>query len=470
MDIEAPLSFGQLYSWREIDAYPEDCKHEANLPATWDLRGSTLAQAQAALSRLIHRHESLRTTYSLRDGVPVQLVHAEVAAPVEVVERVVTGPADADASTESLLGIPFPMTGELCWRAVLVTSGGAPMFVSLSFSHLILDVWSVLELEQQFRAELGSVGAESSGSVGAESSGPVGAESSGPFGPMPRELASQQRQESAAGRRAASERYWRGVLSEQVHDRLPAPGDGLRQHRIQATLHSHRLGVLAAQVAREQGVTAPAVLMGLMAAGLSEHLGTERVIMNLMSSNRFAAEHRHVVTTMNQLIPVVVRVDHGVSLAEHVTRLHWAAAKAYRYSSYDLDRVLAIAAETGVGGGFTSLFRCWFNYLQLDAEPPEAGRDTPAELIWTPVARQHGQPFDVRVTLRAGRTSVALRTDPHVIPANALTGMLRMLSLGVERAATNPSSTLQDLWSCRDAAVSASLFPADAPALAVAAG
>ena len=462
MVIEAPLSFGQLYSWREIDAYPEDCKHEANLPATWDLRGSTLAQAQAALSRLVRRHDSLRTTYSLRDGVPVQLVQADVPAPVEVVERVVTGPADADASTESLLGMPFPMTGELCWRAVLVTSGGAPMFVSLSFSHLILDVWSVLELERQFRAELAS--------ASAESGGPVGAESGGPFGPMPRELAAQQRQESAAGRRAASERYWRGVLPEQVDDRLPAPGDGVRQHRIQATLHSHRLGVLAAQVAREQGVTAPAVLMGLMAAGLSEHLGTERVVMSLMSSNRFAAEHRHVVTTMNQLIPVVVTVDHGASLAEHVTRLHWAAAKAYRYSSYDLDRVLAIAAETGVGEGFTSLFRCWFNYLQLDAEPPEAGRDTPAELIWTPVARQHGQPFDVRVTLRGGRTSVALRTDPHIVPANALTGMLRMLSLGVERAAADPSSALRDLWNCRGADVPASLFPADAPALAIAAG
>jgi hypothetical protein len=217
-------------------------------------------------------------------------------------------------------------------------------------------------------------------------------------------------------------------------------------------------------------VTVPAVLMGLMAAALSEHLDTERVTMSLMSSNRFAAEHRQVVSTMNQLIPLAVNVNHGASLAEHVTRLHWAAAKAYRYSSYDLDRVLAIAAETGGGEGFTRLFRCWFNYLQLDAEPPDASQDAPAELIWTPLARQHGQPFDVRVTLRGGRTSVALRTDPQLIPATALTGMLRLLSLGVERAAADPASTLQDLWSHRGTAVPASLFPADASALAVAAG
>jgi hypothetical protein len=211
--------------------------------------------------------------------------------------------------------------------------------------------------------------------------------------------------------------------------------------------------------------------MGLLAAALSDHLGDERIAMSLMSSNRFAAEHRHVVTTMNQLIPVVVTVDHGAALAEHVTRLHWAAAKAYRYSSYDLDRVLAIAAETDGGGshgGFNSLFRCWFNYLQLDAEPLGPGQDTPAELVWTPLARQHGQPFDVRVTVRAGRTSVALRADPQLIPASALTGMLRVLALGVERAAVEPASTSQDLWNRRGDALPAPLFPVETPALTAA--
>jgi len=382
--------------------------------------------------------------------VPVQQVHATVPAPVEVVDRVVTGAEDADRSTEDLLRHGFAMTGQLCWRAVLVTSGGAPMFLSLSFSHLILDVWSVLELQAQFEAALGSA----CGEPGL------------PAGATPRELAGQQRQESAAGRRAGAERYWRKLLSEQAGDRLPAPASGVRQHRIQATLHSHRLGVLAAQAAREHGVTAPAVLMGLLAAALAEHLDEDRITVSLMSSNRFAAEHRHVVSTMNQLIPVLIPVDHGASLAEHVTRSHWAAAKAYRHSSYDLDRILAVAAETGSGTGFTSLFRCWFNYLHLDAEPPGAGQDTPAELVWTPLARQHGQPFDVRVTLRAGRTSVAVRADPQLLPAGALSGMLRVLSLGVERVATDPASTLAELWNRRDEPLPVALFPAEPPALA----
>ncbi|MEO6501008.1 MAG: condensation domain-containing protein [Jatrophihabitantaceae bacterium] len=450
MFVEAPLSFGQLYSWREIDAYPVDGKQEANLPATWDLRGFSLDQVQLALRRLVQRHEPLRTTYHLLDGVPVQRVHADPPAPVELLDRVITDAGEPDRSTAELIGIGFAMTGELCWRGVQVSSAGAPMYLSLSFSHLILDVWSVLELQVQFNALLASPIAE-----------PVH-----PAEPSPRELACQQRQDSAQSRRAGAERHWRQFLTAQPTEQLPALGSGVRQDRIQATLHSHRLGVLAAKVARIHGVTPPAVLLALIAAAVSEHLEAEPITISLMSSNRFAAEHRHLVTTMNQLIPVLIQVEPGASLAEHITRVHWAAAKAYRHSGYDLDRVLAIAAECGAHDGlphFNGLFRCWFNYLQLDNEPLDPARRTPAELVWEPLARQFGQPVDVRVTVRGGRTSVALRADPQIMPADALAAVLRAVCQGVSLAASNPASSLADLRDSAGDDLPAELFPPAAP-------
>jgi hypothetical protein len=446
--VEAPLSFGQLYSWREIDAYPSDGKQEANLPATWDLRGSTLDQVQLALRQLVRRHEPLRTTYHLRDGVPVQRIHADPPVPVELLDRVITDAGEPDRNTAELIGIGFPMTGELCWRGVQVSSDGAPMYLSLSFSHLILDVWSVLELQTQFDDLLASADARPAH----------------PVEPAPRELACQQRQDSTRTRQAATERYWRRLLATQPADQLPALASGVRQDRIQATLHSHRLGVLAAEVARTHGVTPPAVLLAITAAAVSEHLGAEPITVNLMSSNRFAAEHRHLVTTLNQLIPVLVRVESGSSLAEHITRVHWAAASAYRYSSYDLDQVLAIVAESGAHSGFNGLFRCWFNYLQLDSEPLDPARRTPAELVWEPSARQFGQPVDARITVRGGRTSIALRADPRIMPAEALAGVLRTVCQGVALAASNPTSSLADLRDSRGEDLPAALFPPGGPA------
>ncbi|MGH3859104.1 condensation domain-containing protein [Actinokineospora sp.] len=450
MHVDALLSHGQLYSWREVDTYPRDWKKEANLPATWDLRGRTLEQVRTALRRLFDRHEPLRTTYHLRDGEPVQRVHADLPMPVDRVDRVITDYGDPDRTTAALVDVAFPMTDSLCWRAVLVTTGGEPMFLSLSFSHLIVDVWSIIELEAQFKALIETPDAPE------------------PVCLSPRELAGRQREESWQGRQNSAERYWRRVLADDLTHQFPTLPLEKTEHRVQATLHSNRLGGLAAQAAKQHGVSAPAVLLGLVAAGLAEHTGAERVAMSVMSSNRFAAEYQHVVGTLNQLIPVVTTVDHRSTLAEHLTALHWASAKAYRSSLYDLDRIAAMAEEANAAGEhdcwFNHLFQCWFNYLQLDGRPCDAADETPAELVWTPVARQYGQPFDVRVTVKGGRTSVALRADPDVVSAQGITDILRAVALGAERAATDPDSTLKDLWSARAEPLAPTLFPPVTPA------
>jgi hypothetical protein len=448
--VEAPLSFGQLYSWREVDSYPTGWKSEANLPATWDLRGFSAERVELALQRLFEWHEPLRTTYHLRDGVPMQRVHTELELPIERVKRLITGRRDAERTTAELLAIPFPMTGELCWRGRLVSWRGAPMFLALSFSHLILDVWSVQELYTQFRGLLVN---------------PDDPTIAARVGPSARALAGEQRTEAGARRQQSAERYWREVLSGRTVQ-LPTLPAGAERNRIQATLHSGQLAAQTVQVARELGVTAPSVLAALVAAGLGRQLARDEVVLNLMSSNRFAPGHRYVVGTMNQLIPVAISVDEEASLAQHITKLHWAGARAYRYSCYDLDRVTALVTGSispdAATHRFNDLFQCWFNYLQLDAERPNPADRSRAELEWTPVARQYGQPFDVRVTARSGRTSLAIRVDPQVIPADGLLDLLRFVAAGVRQASEDPRASLAELAQA-PAELPAELFPRRLP-------
>jgi Condensation domain len=449
VSVDAPLSYGQLYSWREIETYPQDWLREANLSTIWSLRGISPDRVSAALRRLVDRHESLRTTYHLRAGDPLQRVHPAAAPPIEHVNRTITGHDDWKRAADELAqlaGAPFPMTGDVGWRGVLGSSGGAPMLLALSFSHLILDIWSVQNLEAQFQELVADLNATA------------------PPAPTPRELAHQQPRPYDGG-----ERYWRRVLHNDPMHQLPSLAAGAKQHRIQATLHSPRLAWLAEQAAKRLGVTTPAVLMALVAAGLSRHLDLDRVTISLMASNRFTPQLRHVVGTMNQLIPVAATVDHGSSLAEHITRQHWAAARAYRHSCYDFDQVATLAADVAThnsgdapthGCWFNHLFRCWFNYIQFDNQPPDPAAHTPAELIWTPLARQYGQPIDIRVTARRGSTSVALRADPTIIPAEALTDILRAVALGVQLAASEPHSSLKEIWS---GTLTPSLFPHELP-------
>ncbi|MBB3725262.1 condensation domain-containing protein [Nonomuraea dietziae] len=448
MPVESPLSHGQLFSWREIERYPEDWLAEANLPATWDLRGLSTGQVTAALERLVERHEALRTTYHLGGDGPVQHVHEVVAPPIERVDRIVTDPSEHERTKAELVALPFSMAGDLNWRGRMVSSRGAPVYLSLTFSHLIVDLWSIHHLQDEFKALTSGAGGVA------------------PAGPPPRELARRQRGAAWRPRQESAERYWRGVLAEGLTDELPTLPARVKRERLELTLHSRRLGGLAAETARRHGVTAPAVVMAFVAAGLARHLGTDRVTMSLMSSNRFAPEDQHLIGTMNQLIPVVTEVDRRATLAEHIRRLHWAGARAYRHGSYDVDRIAEVAGAAGRAPGhgcwINHLFRAWFNYIQVDRRPCDPADQTPAELAWTPLAQPYGQAFRVRIEVRGGRTSVLMLADPEVLPAPAMIDIMRTIPLGMQLALTDPGRALKDLWSAGEELPPA-LFPSHPP-------
>ncbi|MEU8382737.1 condensation domain-containing protein [Streptosporangium sp. NPDC048865] len=451
MPVESPLSHGQLFSWREIERYPQDWLAEANLSATLDLRGLSAGQVTAALERLVERHEALRTTYAPGAAGPVQHVHEAVAPPVERVDRIVTDPSEYELTKAELAALPFPMAGDLNWRGRMVSSRGAPMYMSLTFSHLIVDLWSIHHLLDEFKALTGTRAAP-----------PSSPAPSSPPPPPPRELARRQREAAWRPRQEAAERYWRGVLAEGLTDALPTLPARVKGERLELTLHSRRLGGLAAEVARRHGVTAPAVVMAFVSAGLARHLGTDRVTMSLMSSNRFAPEDQHLIGTMNQLVPVVTEADPRATLAEHIRRLHWAGARAYRHGSYDVDRIAEVAAEAGSvpehGCWINHFFRAWFNYVQVDRRPSDPADQTPAELAWTPLAQPYGQAFRVRVEVRGGRTSVLMLADPEVLPAPAMVDVMRTIPLGMQLALTDPGRALKDLWSAGEKLPPA-LFP-----------
>jgi hypothetical protein len=207
--------------------------------------------------------------------------------------------------------------------------------------------------------------------------------------------------------------------------------------------------------------------MAFVAAGLAHHLDTDRVTLSLMSSNRFAQEDQHNIGTMNQLIPFVTAVDRGATLGEHIKKLHWAGAKAYRYSCYDFDRIAEVAAESGEDPGHgcwvNHFFRAWFNYVQVDRRPADPSDQTPATLTWTPLAQSYGQAFRVRVEVDDGETRVLMLADPDVLPPESMIGIMRTLALGLQLAVTDPGRSLKDLWSGHRWDLPEALFPRELP-------
>jgi len=454
MPVDAPLTFGQLSTWRSIETFAPDRLMEVNVPASWDVHGLDTGRILRALKCLADRHESLRTTYHLVDGMPIQRVHESMTPRIEVVERAEEDPRDPAETVARLYQRIFPVSGDPGWAGVLVTVRGRPSFLALSLSHMVVDVWAVRELETQFRAL-------------AAQAGPGAAEDAPEAGPSPRELAELQRGESWLSRRRGAEKYWTKVLTTGPVRNLPEPPARQGERRVQAAFRSRRLAALVGQAAAAHGVSPQSVLTALTAAGLARTVGRDRVMLSLMCANRFDAQWQSIISSMNQLIPLACDADPGTTLVKHLKRTHLNALMAYRHGCYDVDAAADLIDRVPGPDGTAFVHDCWFNYVAEPAAPRSAAAEagTGAELAWTTPPRNAGHPFYVRVNGDAGSwLEITLRADPDLVPPGDIIRVLKTIALGAQRAAEEPESTLGTLDDDLGQSLDPELFPYQLPA------
>jgi amino acid adenylation domain-containing protein/non-ribosomal peptide synthase protein (TIGR01720 family) len=154
------LSFAQQRLWFLHEFEPESTEYTT--PLATRLRGSLDADAlSAAMTALVERHESLRTTCHDVDGHGVQRVHppAEVRLPVVDVD-----PADLDRALADALTQPFDLAAGPLLRATLFRLAADDHVLALTMHHIVTDGWSagVLagDLAELYRAAVTGAAAE----------------------------------------------------------------------------------------------------------------------------------------------------------------------------------------------------------------------------------------------------------------------------------------------------------------------
>jgi hypothetical protein len=474
MSVDAPLTFGQLSTWRSIETFAADRLMEVNVPALWDVGGLDAPAIERALHALTRRHESLRTTFHIdAEGRPFQRVHPEVPVRLDRLDLPSVAAEEGAQVLRELYARPFPVVGDPGWHGTLVCSAGSPRYLAVSMSHMVVDVWAIRELEAQLRES--ATGREAAGHRGP--------------GPAPRELAALQHGDAWSGHRRGAEKYWRKLLAGGPLSNLPSPssstpsmstppgaGPAFRadERRVQATLRSHRLAGLVAEAAAVHRVSPQSVLTALTGAALSGVLSRSRIMLSLMCANRFDPLWQTVISTMNQLVPLVCAVDPDAGLSHFLKRTHLNSLLAYRHGSYDVDAAARLAADTPGPDGSLFVHDCWFNYVTEPASGDDVPSDTviggqpDASLTWTPPARNAGHPFYLRVNGDGVNwTELTVRTDPDVLNEQDITRVLRTIVLGALRAATAPDSTVGALLDdAPEQTLGADLFPREPAAVA----
>jgi len=164
---DLPLSASQLRQWFLVQLEPESVDY--NLPLTVRLEGDLQIDAlEGALRALVHRHETLRTTFASAGGRPVAVVAPSIELPLPVLDLSTMTEAEREASTLRAAVAesdrPFDLTRGPLLRALLIRLGAREHLLALTFHHIVFDGFStgvfLRELSALYRAEVSGVPAE----------------------------------------------------------------------------------------------------------------------------------------------------------------------------------------------------------------------------------------------------------------------------------------------------------------------
>ncbi|GKZ43959.1 nonribosomal peptide synthase [Aspergillus brasiliensis] len=117
-----------------------------HMPLAFRLRGRLHLNAlEAALQALEQRHETLRTTFEVRDGKNVQVVHPFRAKKIRILD--LAGNPSEEGGLYSVLRSeqtkPFDLMHEPGWRVAVVRVSSREHVLSLVIHHIVADGWSL---------------------------------------------------------------------------------------------------------------------------------------------------------------------------------------------------------------------------------------------------------------------------------------------------------------------------------------
>jgi amino acid adenylation domain-containing protein len=139
-----PLSFQQEGLWFFEQMAPDTSAY--NIAEAWRLSGRlNIGVLQTSLDEIARRHETLRTVFGSRNGVPVQIVLA--CGPFALKVTDLRGHRDAEAKARELAAAearrPFDLTRRPLARVSLFRVDETEHLLLLNMHHIISDAWSV---------------------------------------------------------------------------------------------------------------------------------------------------------------------------------------------------------------------------------------------------------------------------------------------------------------------------------------
>ncbi|WP_038780616.1 non-ribosomal peptide synthetase [Burkholderia pseudomallei] len=393
-----PMSFAQQRLWFLArmgglgDAY--------HMPIAVRLRGALDVDAlQRALSRIVSRHDVLRTTFTLEGEQPVQRVHADDGAGLRLRIDDLRGCADAGARRARILAgqasEPFDLARGPLVRGALVREADDVHTLCVTIHHIVSDGWSIdvfcRELSELYRAFAGG--------------------QPDPLPPLPVQYADyaawQQRGIGGAALHAQAE-YWRDALAgaptllELPTDRPRPPQPDYAGATVGLALDAPLTAGLRA-LARRHGATLFMTVLAAWSVLLSRLSRQTDVVIGTPSANRGHAQIEGLIGFFVNTIALRVDLDGAPTVAELLARVKARTLAAQQHQDIPFEHVVE-RVQPARSLSHSPVFQAMFAWQHasrgemrlegLRAEPLDDAARTIAKFDLTLSLRESGDAID----------------------------------------------------------------------------
>src|SRR5579883_824152 len=147
-----PLSFAQQRLWFIDQLIPDNTIY--NVPTVIRLTGSLkIAALERTLKEIVRRHETLRTTFKVLNGQPLQAIACSQTIPLNVLNLQTLPVDEREAEAKRILAAeierPFDLSTGPLLRVMLLVLSARESILVLNMHHIICDDWSIGVLIQE---------------------------------------------------------------------------------------------------------------------------------------------------------------------------------------------------------------------------------------------------------------------------------------------------------------------------------
>ncbi|QKV91249.1 non-ribosomal peptide synthase/polyketide synthase [Streptomyces sp. NA02950] len=333
-DSGLPLSFAQQRLWF-LDSFEPDSA-EYITPLALRMRGDLDIEALGrALTALVARHESLRTTFDTVDGHGVQIVHPPAGVRLTPTDLSALSAGEREAELAELLAHerarPFDLRRGPLLRTALIRLDARDHVLGLTLHHIITDGWStgvlIGDLRELYRAEL-------TGEAPALPPLPVGYA----------DYASWQRTELSGPYAEEQLTYWKhqltGVPPLELPTDRPRPAVRTRNGATVEFALPAEVGGRLKDHGRTRGTTLFMTLVAASQVLLARLSGQRDIAVGTVTSGRDRTEVEQLIGFFVNTLVLRSTVDCRCGFTDFLAKVRGTVLDAFAHQSVPFERVV----------------------------------------------------------------------------------------------------------------------------------